>query len=232
MPCNATGLMALLLMSVVGMGCTANGELASGRLFGWEKVKTPRDPNLPLAHLETSERVESLGRRLIAQNAFTGIEPLFYTFGVPESVLFHRGAEELFISEGLVKKCKTEDELAAVLCSELGVMMAEKRGARRSGADKDTIPAAGLAGGVSVAGGTPLDPGREAEIAFRERQQPKSVPVADTADANKYAKELLKGAGFDATELERIEPLLKQSSRSAALRKQMSGSAPAPKWDK
>ena len=88
---------------------------------------------MPKADLATAERVETIGRKIIAQNTFPGIEPLFHTVGVPESVLFHRGTEELFVSEGLIKKCKTDGELAAVLCSELGQMIAEKKSARRSG---------------------------------------------------------------------------------------------------
>ena len=81
------------------------------------------------ASLQTAERVETLGRQIIAQNTFTGLDPLFHTIGVPEPMLFHRGTAELFVSEGLVNRCKTEAELAAVLCSELGQMMAEKQAA-------------------------------------------------------------------------------------------------------
>lgn len=225
----AAGLVAVVFASLVG--CAGDGQWSARKALGWEEVKTPRDPKIPRGHTETAVRVEDLGKRIIAQNAFTGIEPLFYTVGVTESVLFHRGTEELFVSEGLVKKCKTEAELAAVLCAELGQMMAEKRAARRAGADRDTIPDAGLPGGATVAGGTPDDPGRAAEIAFRERR-PKAAPAVDAAAAAKFARDLLTGAGYEAADLDRVEPLLKQSDRGAALRKQMSGSAPAPKWDK
>jgi hypothetical protein len=42
----------------------------------------------------------------------------------------------------------------------------------------------------------------------------------------------MRGAGYDPAELDRVAPLLKQSDRGAILRKQLSGSAPAPKWDR
>ena len=87
----------------------------------------PRTTNTAVA-----ERVELLGRRLVAQNTFLGIDPLFTTVGgrevgERELVLFHNGTEQLYISEGLVTKCQSDAELAAVLCSELGQMVAEKR---------------------------------------------------------------------------------------------------------
>ncbi|MBA4067889.1 MAG: hypothetical protein C0501_30150 [Isosphaera sp.] len=231
------GLAAVVCASLAGAGCTTLGDdwASFGRALGWEEVKTPRDPKLPAAHLATTERVEALGRRIVAQNALTGsgIEPMFFTVGVAEPVLFHRGAEELFVSEGLVKQCQSEAELAAVLCSELGQMIIEKRAARRAGVDRDTIPDAALPGGQSPAGGVADDPGRAAEIAFRERRQAKAAPLLiDAGEAAKHARDLLKGAGFKPEELDRVEPLLRQSERSAALRKQMSGSAPPPTWDK
>lgn len=223
---------AVALASLAGTGCLADGDWSVRRALGWDEVRVPRNLKLPAAHVATSERVETLGRRIVAQNTFTGIEPMFYTAGVPEAVLFHRGAEELIISEGLVGKCKTEAELAAVLCSELGHMIAEKHAARRAGADRDTFPESSLPGGTSVGGGVADDPGRAAEAAFRERRREKNPPVADHGEAAKIARDLLAGAGFEAAEFDRVQSLVKQSDRGAALRKQMSGSAPAPKWER
>lgn len=226
------GIAVVALASLAGTGCVSDGEWSVRKALGWDEVKVPRDLKLPAAHVATAERVDTLGRKIIGQNTFTGIEPMFHTLGVPEAVLFHRGTEELFVSEGLVAKCKTDAELAAVLCAELGHMMAEKRGARRVGADRDTFPDSALPGVGTVAGGSQVDPGRAAEVAFRERREAKNPPAVDHGEAAKHARDLLKGAGFDPADLDRVEPLLRQSDRGAALRKQMSGSAPAPTWDK
>jgi hypothetical protein len=224
----------------VSGGCASDGEWNPRRLFtepgafkkaiGWEEVKTPRAQNLPRGQLEVAERVETLGHKIIAQNALTGIEPLFYTIGVPESVLFHRGAEELFISDGLVKQCKTEAELAAVLCTELGQMVAEKRAVRRVGAERDAIADNSLPGGASVSGGNQYDPIRAAELGYRDKQ-PKLAPPVAPADVAKLSADLMKGSGYDPAVLEQIQPLLKQSDRGAALRKQMSRPASAPLWE-
>jgi predicted Zn-dependent protease len=188
-------------------------------------VKTPNTPKLPADHLETSERVSMLGQRIVTQNPFTGLEPNFFMLDVPEVVLFHRGTADVFISKGLIKQCQNDDQLAAVLCSELGQMVAEKRGLRKTGNDKDSIPASALPGGT-LAGGTAVDLGRDAEAAFRERSQKK-----EAASVAKLSRELLTGAGFDASELEKVAPLLKQSERSAVIRKQMCNTAPPPKWE-
>src|SRR5262245_33102810 len=105
-----------------------------------KKVQTPEPEKVSPASLQTAERVETLGRRIIVQNTFTGLDPLFHTVGIKDPVLFHRGTAELFISEGLANRCKTDAELAAVLCSELGRMQADRRSAQRVGRDKEPIP--------------------------------------------------------------------------------------------
>lgn len=220
-------------------GCTttdggwALGDWSVSRALGWEEVKTPSMKQYPQASLPIAERVDSLGRKIIAQNTFTGIEPMFWAVGVPEPMLFHKGYQELYISEGLVKQCKNEAELAAVLCSELGQMWAEKQAARRVGAERDTFPEVGLPGGTTVmgAGGTPDDPGRAAERAYQEKRG-KAAQNAPVEGAGKLARDLMRGAGFDSAELERVEPLLKQSDRGKLLQKQLTGSAPAPpRWE-
>jgi hypothetical protein len=242
---SACGLAAAVLVLLAG--CASDGQFSLRRAFSgltgepddprWEKVKVPRKPDLPAADIAVAERVETLGRRIIAQNTFTGIDPMFFCAGPPigtDPFVFHRGPEELWISEALVRQCKTEEQLAAVLCSELGQMVAEKRAARRVAAERDSFPEAALPGGAAtLAGGLPNDPARDAERAYNEKRQAKTAPVATAADAATAARDLLKGAGFDPVELDRVAPLLKQSSaRGVALRTQIGGSAPPPKWDK
>lgn len=216
-----------LLMSA---GCMHDGEWSVRKALGWDD-DTPRfdAKTIPPASLAVAERVETAGRKIVAQNPFTGIEPLFMTIGVKEAVLFHNGTEQLYISEGLVAKCKTDADLAAVLCAELGQMVAEKRAAKNVGRDIDPIKDASHGAGPVVGGGSPVDPGREAELAMHEKRHPRN---GDAPDAAKTARELLKGAGFDPTDLDRVTPLLKQSDRGEKLRKQMAGSAPAPTWNR
>lgn len=217
-----TGLVALPGLT----GCLTDGGGTVARVekfLGWDD---PKAPKFSPASVQTARRVDELGHRIIAQNTFTGLDPLFHCVHVPESVLFHRGSAELYVSDGLVAQCKNDAELAAVLCAELGHMMAEKGHARRLGRDESTIPDVALPGGGTAG----FDGTRAAELAAQQRTA-RPLP-AEPADATKVAKDLLHGAGFDPAELDRVEPLLKQTDRAGALRKQMAGSAPAPTWEK
>lgn len=221
-------------------GCMSDGEFSVRKAIGWDeptpgragaRVRMPSTKDLPQANQAVAERVELLGRKIVAQNTFIGIEPLFMTFGIQEDVLFHRGSEQLFISEGLVEKCKSDAELAAVLCSELGQMVAEKRAAKAAGRDVDPIPDTTHGAGPLFPGGTALDAGRQAELGFHDQKHPRGAARPDPIDAKKTAKELLSGSGYSAAELDRVEPLLKQSDRGEQLKKQMAASAP-PDWKK
>jgi hypothetical protein len=216
-------------------GCMHDGEWSVRKAIGWDdppgNVVKPTNKELaklPVANQEVARRVEDLGRKIVYQNTFIGIEPMFMTLGVKEAVLFHRGADQLFISEGLVEKCKLDSELAAVLCSELGRMVAETRTAKAVGHDVQPIPDA-ASGGTVFPGSTPTDVGRQAEQAMQEHKLPKAGGPAETADAVGTARDLLKGAGYSPAELDRIDSLLKQSDRGEKLKKQLGGgSAPAP----
>jgi hypothetical protein len=237
----ALGLAAGLVCLTGPTGCTDRNfldrEWSLSRTLGWEpdnRVKTPDPSKYPQPNLQVAERVEGVGRRIVAQNTFTGLDPLFHTLGVKEPLLFHRGAGELFVSEGLVVRCKTDAELAAVLCSELGQMMAEQQAARRVGRNTDPIPDVSFPGSTD-AGGIAGDQTRLAELAYHEKRYGRrQVGKTDAPPGNpeQLARDLLKGAGFEPGELDRAEPLIREAGRSDGLRKQMAGSAPAPVWQR
>jgi hypothetical protein len=219
--------------ALLSTGCAHDSEWSVRKALGWDEPAArgamPDPKTLPPASIKVAERVELLGQKIIAQNTFTGIAPLFMTVGIKEAVLFHRGTEQLVISEGLVEKCGSDAELAGVLCAELGQMVAEKRTAKAVGRNVDPIPDAGYGGGPLFPGGTAYDAGQQANLAFQEK---KNARGAYQADATNTARELLRGAGYNPAELDRVEPLLKQSDRGEKLRKQMGGSAPPPEWQK
>src|SRR5713101_4566955 len=78
------------------------------------------------ATTESAARVDLLGRKILAANPQIGMKPQFLVIGSPEPEIFHKKTGELFITEGLVKQCKTEGELAALLSHELGKMVSER----------------------------------------------------------------------------------------------------------
>ncbi len=203
-------------------GCVHEGTFSVERLLGWEE---PATTSVTPASMKTAERVDTLGRRIIAQNPFSGLEPLFHVAQVRESVLFHRGTAEVFVSAGLAEKCKSEPELAAVLCAELGKMAVEKRGAAAVGKDRDGIT------NVDLPDANGFGAEKSAEVARQEKKAARPF-TADELNADTVARELLRGAGYDPAELEKVQPLLRQSRRGDDIRKQMAGSAAAPKWER
>jgi hypothetical protein len=221
-------------------GCTHDGQWSVQKALGLDekppnRVVTPPPKDIPPASMAAAQRVDELGRKIVAQNTFLGFEPdapLFHAIGVKEAVLFHIGTDRLVISQGIVENCKSDAELAAVLCWELGQMVSEKRNAKTLGRDVDPIPDANYGGGPIFPGGTAVDAGQQANLAFHERKFPRGVARPDPVDAAATARELLKGCGYSPAELDRVEPLLKQSDRGEKLRKQMGGSAPPPTWEK
>jgi hypothetical protein len=223
---------------LLSTGCVHDGEWSFKKAIGWDDPPPPNrlvvvpPKDLPPAPLAVAERVEVLGRKLVAQNTFLGVDPMFMTIGVEEPVLFHRGAEQLIISKGLVEKCSTDAELAAVLSSELGQMVAEKRTAKALGRDVEPIRDGA---GPTRPGSAPIDAGQQANLAYHERQFPRGVAKPDPVDATNTARDLLKTAGYSPAELDRVELILKeakQSDRGEQIKKQMSGSAPPPDWKK
>ncbi len=182
------------------------------------------------ASTESASRVDMLGRKLLAGSPFLfDGEPTFQIIGVPEPEMFHRDSTGLFITEGMVKLCNTEKELAGVLASELGHMAAEQRRSDRLKLP-DSIPSAALSKGVD--GSTDLDPGRaidaiELEKSFRK---PAERRLLAGSDPKKIAENCLKDAGYDPKLLKEVEPILKQGRRNQRVAEQLGGKSDATQW--
>ena len=85
------------------------------------------DPPLPpQAAAEIGIAVDRVGRQIVAANPALGIKPAFLTIGAPQPEIFHQDTSVIYITEGLVKLCKTEGQLGAVLSVELGKMISER----------------------------------------------------------------------------------------------------------
>src|SRR5262249_58343596 len=83
------------------------------------------------AGLDTAARVDTLGRSILAANPQIGVRPMFRTIGAPQPEIFHQGTAEIKITEGLVRQCRSDAELAVVLCYELGKMVSERESLAR-----------------------------------------------------------------------------------------------------
>jgi len=221
---NRRGMLGLAAGLILLTGCAHEGAWSIEKILGWDEESGWKQGKVSAATPRIAEKVDDLGRKIIARNSFTGLDPFFNTIGVPENVLFHNGPDKLYVSEGLVIACRNEAEMAAVLCSELGKMIAEQRQARALGREKDPQPVVRVAPNGLQSGEVASQPSTIPSVG------PAGQDAATTHDPVALAKDLLQGAGFDPSELDRIAPLLKSTPRGEALRKQMAGSAPTPTW--
>ena len=179
------------------------------------------------ASVATAARVDQIGRQLVAQSPFLGVEPTFHTFGRKEPEIYHPDSNGIFITEGLVAKCKTDDELAAVLATELGKMSVEKRISERMNL---TRPATLGDAGARAPG---EDPTQLAVQAVFDKQLPRSEKDkahAANEDPKSLAGEILQAAGYKAKSLEDVAPWIDGATRSNGLAEQFRGRNGKPKW--
>jgi len=182
------------------------------------------------ASRETALRVDRVGRDVLAANPQIGLKPLFATIGATQPELFHQGWKIVHITEGLVAKCQGDAQLAALLCLELGKMVAEREEmaspAMRNPERRPPMDVPiGNAGQFSAPDLTHM-----AELAPYDRERQRAGKRLAAPDPTVLASGYLAKAGFSPTELDAVAPLLALAERNCTLEKQISGSAPVPTW--
>jgi hypothetical protein len=183
-------------------------------------------PPMNPASTEAAARVDCVGRRILAANPQLGVHPLFRTIGAPQSEVFHRGTTDILITEGLVRQCTSDGQLAAILCTELGKAVAEREiNTPASTRQPDRRPPVDPHLNTDSALGYSPDQTRLRELADydtlrQQRQQPVSPP-----DAATLTRVCLLRAGFHDTDLQAAGPLLVAANGNGGLEKQL---APLP----
>jgi hypothetical protein len=199
-------------------------------------VRTAAKPQIAASTSEAAKRVAFLGQRILDANPGIGARPAFRTLGLTHSEIFHVGTSQINITEGLVQRCKTEGQLAAILCSELGKMVSEREAlaspTARTGQSEPPIDSPITAGDN---GGTfgPADGTRLAELGRyeKERRKPSAKPLPPP-DSQALATAYLVKAGFTAGDLAAADPLLKTPAGDHSVEKQLTGAEPIPTWGK
>ena len=176
----------------------------------------------PAAPPEVAARVDQVGRQLVGATPFLGIEPTFHVIGHPEPEICHPDSGGIFISAGLVERCRSDAELAAVLATELAIMKAEQRLADR----RRTEPLPPLPDGA--AGTDPTQLGTQA--LFDKKLGTKPPPADKPEDRRTTAAELLKAAGYDPKVLVAVEPLLAEAARHHKAAATFGGMGGRPRW--
>jgi hypothetical protein len=190
---------------------------------------SPTGPAPTIVHAPATEaatrRVNDVGQKLLAANAELPVRPVFLGVGSADPQIFHRDTTAIYVSDGLVSKCTTEAQLAAVVASELGKMVSTREAlltlkSRRGERDRP----AGLAIGTE-SGGTfgPADGTRLAELGQFEKDTghgPAGGPPAPPPDPDLLARTFLKKAGYAVTDLDAVAPLLREAAQHGDIEKQ------------
>jgi hypothetical protein len=208
-------------------GCLGREVDHTSGLYHNQPVETP---NVPAASVQAAARVDRVGRELLELNPFLGVEPSFQTYGRKEPEIFHPDPHGVFVTEGLVARCKTDAELAAVLATELGKMSAERRTADRMRVP-DPLRTPGDSGGTMMAGGVSSDQnqlGMQALIDQKTRQN-RGRPGADE-NPHALAEQILTSAGIDPKALTEVAPTLREAGRNHYMASHLGGRGDKPKW--
>jgi hypothetical protein len=185
------------------------------------------NPNFTPAPSDVGLRVDAVARKLLAANAQTGLKPMFATIGSPEPEMFHADQSMVYVTEGLVRQCKSEAELAAVLAFELGRMVSE----REAAASRDTRTAEPRPPMPLPIGnqGDPFaaDPSYFFEMAKFEKEHPRSArtKILPPPDPRLVAGTLLDQAGYQKSDLDAVAPILRNADKNYTLERQFKGIA-------
>lgn len=222
--------------TIAAVGCLEpeqNTMLVPDTPFGTQAAAAPqRRAAYAPAGLEAAARVDTIGRQILAANPQVALRPVFSAIGGPEPEIFHVGVDQLVITEGLVKTCTTDGQLAAVLCLEMGKMVSEREA--KSGAQKranDRLPPMDMRMGIDNGSfGGPPDQTNLAELAKFDRRPPVQAAKPLPPDPHVLANIYLTKAGYPAAELDNVAPILREAAKHSAFEKQFLAPGPARPW--
>jgi Peptidase family M48 len=215
------------LCVVVGLtGCVGDGSDRDPFAFRNPfKEERQFDPSTaPVASARAATRVHAVGSAVVAANsAELSSKPAFLTIGLKDPIAFHQ-AGQVIVSEGLVERCSTDAELAAVVSNELGKIAAAQPGKGPPRPERDLPPAGPVPNDVVGATGPP-DMTRAAEEAMFDRRGPRTGRSAREPgpDPKTLAHNFHVKAGHSADEFDRAAGLIKEAEENAEKRDLMRG---------
>jgi hypothetical protein len=189
-----------------------------------EMVAMPANAQqLMQANVEACTRVYGLGQRILGANPELPQRLVFRAAASPDPEIFHQGTTSLVVTQKVVEMCKNDGELAAVLCSELGKMVAEREALTPLTDQQPLHPPLEGPTFNGTAGVANEDPMRLNELAQYEKQQHRLASKPQLLDPNELARKYLTRAGFTADELEHIKPILRNAAEHSDLEMQFHG---------
>ncbi len=165
---------------------------------------------------EFSNQVLAVSAKLFKANPDIAIRPAFITVALPHPEISHQGASQVVISDGLVRQCASDGELAAVLSLELGKMLSEWESADgRWTHMPEKLPPIEVRIGNQTSdlyGGAGMM--RQAEMAKYGKEQPARGAAA--TDPQALARAWLMKAGYAARDVDAAMSLLRSAGQPAA----------------
>lgn len=202
----------------------------SSQFFEAAPARTARKP-APAAEDSICIRVDAVGRKVLAANPI-GMQPLFATFQSSTPEIFHVDQKMVCITDGLVKQLPSEADLAAALSYELARMVAERE-ARVKNDLKQAEIRAPIQLPIGENGGQPsaADMASTVEMArYEKKRQAIRQPAAVRVNPETLARDYLKSAGYDRTELDRVLPLLQAAEKNFTIERQVKGTTIPSAW--
>lgn len=190
--------------------------------------KTPFDQTV--VPPEVALKLANLGQQIQKKNPDLPLMVVCSTAGTADQVEAFSQVEgktcNIYVTLGLIKKCQTDGELAAVVCQELGKAVSQhinqanlKLQERMEQAATPTSVVIGndLGARFGPTGGVmPAEMERQDKLRKLNTRALASAPPSDS-----LARIYLSKAGFNPQDLEKAQPLLREASRNNALEKQV-----------
>lgn len=198
--------------------------------FSEGRKAMPIRVNLPPPNQELAYQVELVRGKLVGENLEkTGLRPNVVTLGAQEPEIFHVGLSQIYITEGLVRRCETEGQLAALLAYEMGRMVAEREaGVSEHVRNPERLPP--IAPPIGDAGiGMERDPVHQIELARYYKNHPRQSKKLTPPNPQAVARAALERAGYARTDLDAALPLLQVAERGI-LQDQFKGTINQGDW--
>jgi hypothetical protein len=195
----------------------------------------PRGPmptmvNYAPASPETAFRVVMIKDKLLGENPKVGIKPNVAAIGSADPEIFHSGLNLIFITEGLVRQCQSEGQLAAILAYELGRMISEREA---TVSDEIRQPERQLPIQLPIGSNgnsRDADPTNYIQLAQHEKLYPKQPRKLARPNPFLIARDVLERAGYQRTDLDAAMPILQNAERFQVLENQFKGTIKQGDW--
>lgn len=197
--------------------------------FGEAQKPAPTRVQYAPASDEAKYRVLAVHDQLVDKNQRIGMKTYAIPIGSPDPEIFHV-RNTIYITEGMVRQCATNNMLAAALAFELGRMVAEREAAV---ADDIRQPERPLPIRVPIAGSSladEADPLYRVELARHEKEYPKHTQKLQRPNPQAVARSILENAGFQRTDLDAAFPILNAAERHTVLENQFKGVGKQGDW--